>query len=214
MVYPSGRARRDFTAAPRPRPANYRPRNITAEVRRQLKRQLETKHKSFVASSFVDIGSVSGTLTQLTSIAQGVGDDQRVGNKISIEKVFIQKVLRVEDNTSIPHATIRVLLVQSRGGALSTSDMPQLMGPVDLDKMYVLKDQLINLSSVAQNSTGTYFGSNMYRLKINMKNFPKKNLQFDDTNTTPANNPLYLYMFCDNAQGQQGGFETIYYKDA
>lgn len=187
--------------------------SIRTEIRRALNQQLETKHKSFVASSFTDIGSTVGTLTQLTNISQGVGDNERVGNRISVQKVYIQKVLRVEDNTSIPHATIRILVVQSRGGSLSTADMPQLMGPVDLDKMYVLKDKLVNLSSVAQNSTGTYFGSNMFRLKLNFKSFPKKSLQYDDANTTPANNPIYLYMFCDNLQGQQGGFETIYYKD-
>lgn len=189
--------------------------NVRTQVRRELRRQLETKHKSFVASSFVDIGSSLGTLVELTSISQGTGDNERVGNRISLEKCYIQKVLRVEDNASIPHATIRVLLVQSRGGSLTTSDMPNLMSPVDLDKMYVLKDQLINLSSTGFNSnSNSFFGSDMKRIKINLKNFPKRNLQYDDTNTTPANNPLYLYMLCDNLNGQQGGFESIYYKDA
>lgn len=183
-------------------------------VRSVVKGSQETKHKSFTASAWVDIGSVSGTLTELTSISQGVGDNERVGNKISATKLYIQKNLRVEDNASIPHATIRVLLLQSRGGSLSTSDMPNFASPCDLDKMIIYRDFLVNLSSTGQNSTGTYFGSTYKRIKISLKKLAKRNLQYNDTSGTPQNNPIYLYMLADNAQGQQCGFETIYYKDA
>lgn len=183
-------------------------------IHKAINSQLETKHKSFTAASWVDIGSVSGTLTELTNIGQGVGDNQRVGNKLTLQKLYIQKNLRVEDNASIPHSTIRVLLVQSRGGALSTSDMPNFASPVDLDKMVVFRDFLVNLSSTGQNSTGTYFGSSVKRIVIKLRKFAKKSLQYNDSTTTPQNNPVYLYMLSDNAQGQQVGFETIYYKDA
>lgn len=183
-------------------------------IRRQIRLSAETKHKTFTAPSWVDIGAVSGTLTELTSIGQGVGDNERVGNKIELQKLYIQKLLRVEDNNAVGHSTIRVLLVQSRAGALSTSDMPGFAAPVDLDKMIVLKDMMVNLSSSAQNASNFYFGSNPKRIKINLKKLYKKHLQYNDTNTTPANNPIYLYMFSDNAYGQQCGFETIYYKDS
>lgn len=182
-------------------------------IRRQIQLSGETKHKTFTASSWVDIGATSGTLTELTSISQGVGDNERVGNKIQLQKIYVQKLLRVEDNVSVPHTTIRVLLVQSRAGSLSTSDMPGFAQPVDLDKMIVLKDMMVNLSSTGQNSSGTYFGSNPKRIKFNLRKLYKKFLQYNDTVTTPANNPLYLYMFSDNAYGQQCGFETVYYKD-
>lgn len=187
---------------------------ITKFIKRQIALSAETKHKTFTASSWVDIGSLSGTLTELTSIGQGVGDNERVGNKITLQKLYIQKLLRVEDNSGVPHATIRVLLVQSRAGALNTGDMPGFAAPVDLDKMIVLKDIMVNLSSSGQNSSNFYFGSNPKRIRINLRNLYKKHLQYNDTATTPANNPLYLYMFCDNAYGQQCGFETIYYKDS
>lgn len=189
-------------------------RVIKKAVRKVLNQQMETKHKSFIASAWTDVGAISGTLTELTNIGQGVGDNQRVGNKLTLHKLFIQKNLRVEDNASIPHSTIRVLLVQSRGGALSTSDMPNFADPVDLDKMIIYRDFLVNLSSTGQNSTGTYFGSSVKRIVIKLKKFSRKNLQYNDTATTPQNNPVYLYMLSDNAQGQQVGFETIYYKDA
>lgn len=188
--------------------------SVRALVKKEMSRAVETKHKSFEAPAFVDIGALSGTLTEISSISQGVGDSNRVGNRIDVKKIYIQKLLRVEDNTSVPHSTIRVLLVQSRGGVLTTADMPNLMTAVDLDKMYVLKDHLYNLSSTGQNSTGTYFGSPYIRIKWDVKNLPKKVLQYDDSTAANQNNPIYLYMFCDNAYGQQGGFETIYYKDA
>ncbi len=190
------------------------PQSLMKYIKRAMVRAGETKHKTYTASSWTDIGSSLGTLTQLTQISQGVGDNERVGNRISLQKLYVQKLLRVEDNTTVPHATIRVLLVQSRGGALSTSDMPGFASPCDLDKMIVLKDIMCNLSSTGQAGVGNvYFGSNPKRIKFSLNKFYKNSLQFNDTSTTPANNPLYLYMLSDNLQGQQCGFETIYYKD-
>lgn len=181
-------------------------------VRRMLYKRAETKHYTKVASNWATIGDTLGTIIPLTTgIYQGTGDDQRVGNRITITKVNIVKLFRVQDNSSIPHATIRFLLVQSRGQTLSTSDMPAFGAPCDLDKMIVIKDRLMNLSSAGQNSTGTYFGGDTRKLAFSFRP-PKSVMQYDD-NTAICNNPLYLFMICDNDWGQQMGYESIYFKD-
>lgn len=190
-------------------------KSLVTLVKSMINKKIETKHKTYVASDWTNIGAITGTLTDMTDISQGVGDQQRVGNSLNVSKIYVQKLLRVRDNSSIPRSAVRILLVQSRGAPLTTSDMPNYSSPVDLDKMYVLVDRMINLSSNSQNaSNGTYFGSNPYRLKINLTKGFKRALHYNDTATTATQNNIYLYMLDDTGYGQQTGFETIYYKDA
>lgn len=213
MTRPRGRPRR----APADRSSSFGRTKLSTIIRRQLNRQLETKHKSFEAD-WTDVGAVSGTLTELTNISQGVGDDQRVGNKINLQKIYIQKVFRLDPSgtTQISaHGAVRVILAQSRGGPLTNSDFPNYYAPCDLDKMIVLKDKLMNLSGGGAVSGASYAGPTYSQFKFNVRgiNLPKSHLQYNDTGTTPANNPVYLYMFSENGNEQQAGFETIYYKD-
>lgn len=188
--------------------------SIKRLVKAVVNRSQETKHLTTVASSWTDIGGSLGTLTNITAISQGTGDSNRIGNSVRAQKIFVQKLLRVEDNVSTPHATIRVLLVQARGESLSTSDMPGFASPVDLDKMYVLQDRMVNLSSTGVSGAGTYFGSGSYRLKLSLSKGFKRNIHYNDASNIPTQNAIYLYMLADNSYGQQCGFETIYYKDA
>lgn len=188
-------------------------KNIRSVVRSELNKKIETKHKTTTALSYATIGSTTGTLVDVTAIAQGVADFERVGNRIDVQKLYVQKIIKVADNSSSPHSTVRVLLVQSRAGTLTTSDMPNLLGPCDLDKMYVIKDQMLNLSANSVNSAGVYFGSPAKRIKFNLRSLPKKTLQYDDANVNARNFPVYLYMFALNSHAQQAGFETVYFKD-
>lgn len=192
----------------------YKP-SVTSIVKKELMRSIETKHVNHIATSWIYLGAINGTITNITDISQGVGDNQRVGNRITLTKLYVQKLLRIKPLSTSPYATARVLLVQSRGGSLSTSDMPGFASPVDLDKMYVLKDIMVPLSSQGIDGT-SFFGSNPKRLKFNIsfRSLPKNNIQYNDTSSIPQNNSIYLYMIADNDNAEQCGFETAYYKDA
>ncbi len=186
------------------------------ELRSVVRSMQETKHKTF-ETGFADIGSVSGTLVELSSIGQGTGDGARVGNQINVQKIYVQKILKMQVGASNAQCAVRVLLIQSRGGSLSTSDMPTFFAAADLDKFIIYKDRLVNLSTAVITLAPLFEGTSvMSRVvwKIPRKKIYKQFLTYDDATVTPRNAPIYLYMLAENADGQQAGFETLYYKDS
>ena len=187
-------------------------RRIASSV---VNKKLETKHKTTTQASFLNIGAVSGTLIEVSRCAQGAPDSYRVGNRIDVTKLYVDKSIRLQPGNS--QGFVRVLIVQSRTGVLTTSDMPSLHSPVDLDKMFVLYDNSLMMHANVWNATLGDFaaGSGVHiRKKFPGKRLFNRQLHYDDAGVACVNNPIYLYMFADTDGPHQAGFETMYYKDA
>lgn len=189
-------------------------KTVQNEVKKQLSRAIETKHQTFVSGGFDYIGSTSGTLVNLTNIAQGTGDNNRVGNSILVKKVLISKVLRLASNQSAAACAIRVMLVRARGAALSTGDMPSYYSAADLDKMYVLEDKFVNVGNTIFTNLNYYAGGPGKRVNITKRFKSGLKVHYDDTSNTPSSNGLFLYMIAETADAEQAGYETCYYQDA
>ena len=177
-----------------------------------VRRSQEVKLASFTASTRTSIGSTFGTLTNLASIAQGTGDADRVGNRITVKKLFVHKSITIPDGSA--GDTVRFILLQSRGRELTSSDMPSVFAPADLDKFRVLYDRFIGIHPNYHDGTNPGGGSEVeVRFSVPAKKLLQKKLQYNDTVTAP-DYPIYLYMIDANNTATQAGFEQIYYYDA
>lgn len=167
--------------------------SIRALVRKEIQRAAEKK--SYKASNSGTVGSISGTLLQLDGITQGDQDDNRDGNQVNITKVFGRVALNwVPDGT--PDGFVRALIVQSRGGALTTTDMPNIHLYADQDRFHVLKDVLIPMQCTGDNSAGNYTHSPQvfdFNLKLSLKQ------HYDDGSSLPRQNALYLFLYATDA---------------
>ena len=206
---PAGKLTR-FVSRPRAR------RSIARQVSRVLARKTETKHRTLASGAFDYIGvSGAGTLIDICShILQGTADNQRVGNKITLKKLLVSKVMRIVQSQSAENCAVRFLVVQSRGGVLTAADMPNYYSPVDLDKMFVLKDLFFNLSSGGTDYASGLTGSlQQRRIQLKLNKLPKKVVQYDGSGGIP-NYPVYIYIQAEHGStAEQAGFETMYYKD-
>ena len=157
----------------------------------------------------------------LTALAVGTQDYQRIGNKISIQKLYLNKVMRIVQSQNAKNNALRLLVVQSRGGELSVSDMPDYWTPANLQKMLVIKDKFYTLSAGGSDyATGNTNNAYPIRIqhKILRKDVPHPVLIYKNTSSDPSSvicdRPIYLYMVAESvAQVEQAGFEQIYYKD-
>lgn len=191
-------------------------KQITKTVNRVLARKTETKHLTLVSGAFDYIGvSGAGTLIDLTSlIVQGTNDHQRIGNKITLTKLMLSKVMRVAQSTSARNCAVRLLVVQSRSGDLVVGDMPNYYSPCDLDKMFVMKDLFFGLSSSGSDyTTGNTGATSTRRVQLKFRRLPKPVVQYDGS-TGNSINPVYVYIQAETGSiAEHAGFETIYYKD-
>lgn len=202
-----------------PRTIGYRRtsnKQIAKTVNRVLARKTETKHLTLVSGAFDYIGvSGSGTLMDLTNlITQGPGDHSRIGNKITLTKLHLSKVMRVVQSTSARNCAVRVLVVQSRGGSLATGDFPLFYQPCDLNKMIVMKDLFFGLSSSGSDYTSGNTGStSTKRIQLKFRRLPKSVIQYDGASGNCLN-PVYVYIQAESASvAEHAGFESIYWKD-
>lgn len=192
-------------------------RGIVPMVKRIVRRNIETKHKSWIGSGWSDVGTVSGTLWTLTDISQGTSDSTRVGNSISLQKMQGRVSFRIESGIGTANPQLlRILIVQARAGSLSTSDMPNIDSPVDIDKMYVLEDRMTTLHPVTNNgSTFTVFGgSNVVNLSFDIKRGFKRYIHYNDATADPVNNAIFVWFVAESAYIQYTGYMSTYYKDA
>lgn len=187
--------------------------SIRSLVRKELSKAVETKHRTTVSGAFDYIPS-TGILFNLSAISQGTGDNQRVGNRITATKLHIKKIIRLAYSATAQSNGIRALVVKSRGGPLTITDMPNYYSPVDLDLMYVLDDRMVTVSG-RPDLAGTSFDPDM-AYKYEVKKKLNLNLHYNDTATTATDSNLYLYLVSEVPlnNAEQAGFETLYYKDA
>lgn len=187
---------------------------VTAIVNKKMNAKLETKSHNSQTSSFTSVGWISGSFIDLSPISQGSGDGNRVGNNISVTKLHVQRVLTLWDG-NLGADAVRVIIGRARGRPLTSADMPAYLSPCDLDLMYVYCDKLIPLSGAVYDSTaGQITRGRAVRFEYKKKFKSPVNIHYDDSNSTAIENQLFLYMLAGTSSAQQGGYASIYYKDA
>jgi hypothetical protein len=155
----------------------------------------------------------------MTAVSRGDGDQNRIGDKVLIDKVFTQLIFKAlpVPSTETPPA-IRVLFVQSKTGPLTIANMPLFEQPCDLDDMYVLDDSLFHLPApAAYNSGGTnYLVCQNKRFRKKIRDVKKRLVQYDGTVTGATNNGIYMYI-CHNMASdttvEYAGFRQFYFKN-
>lgn len=201
------------------RKTNRKPRNRTLKARvNRLERvsRPEVKHQSEESGAFDTIGSVNGTLLHPQMLAEGVGRNQRIGNKVKSRNIRFQAICKMPANPTNATTAIRVLVLRSKIENPSTSDMPNWYSPVDEDKFFVVKDFLTQVSALqARTVSGTSYatGSTLKPIKLNLRTGLRK-LQYDGASyQVPSNNEYIIYMLAENQSAEVAYNWTHYYLD-
>lgn len=193
-------------------------RNSLAKRLNRLERvsRPETKYQQGESGAFDTIGSVYGTLLHPQALAEGVGRNQRIGNKVKSRNVRFQAILKMPANPSASTSAVRVLVLRSKIEAPTTSDMPTWYGTVDEDKFFVVKDILTQVSALqARTVDGTSYqtGSTLKKIKFNIKTGLRK-IQYDGAlNQSPSNNEYIIYMLAENQSAEVAYNWNHYYLD-
>ena len=176
----------------------------------------EVKFQQGESGAFDTVGSVTGTLLLPQALAEGVGRNQRVGDKVKSRNIRFQCILKMPQNPANPTCAVRILVLRSKFTEPDTSDMPSWYGSVDEDKFFVIKDVMTQVSAVqARTVTGTSFetGSTLKKLKFNINTGLRK-LQYDGaTNQSPINNEYIIYMLAENQSAECAYNWRHYYMD-
>lgn len=176
----------------------------------------ETKHHQDESGAFDTVGSIVGTLLQPQQLAEGVGRNQRIGNKVKSRNIRFQGIFKMPANPSSSTTAIRVLVLRSKIEAPSTSDMPSWYGSVDEDKFFVVKDILTQVSAQqARTVDGTSYqtGTTMKKMKFNIRTGLRK-LQYDGASyQSPSNNEYIVYMLAENQSAEVAYNWQHYYLD-
>ncbi len=158
----------------------------------------EVKYSKAESGAFDTVGSVLGTLLTPQALAEGVGRNQRIGDKVKTRNIRFQAVFKIPDTATNYQSACRLLVLRSKVGDPSTSDMPTWYGSVDEDKFFVIKDMMFNLSAQALNSANQPGGSQAKRVNVNFSTGLRK-LQYDGAaNQSPVNNEYIIYMLAEN----------------
>lgn len=200
-------------------PRRYRKRRNTQSKRiNRLERicRPEVKYQTGESGAFDSVGSVTGTLLLPQQLAEGVGRNQRVGDKVKSRNIRFQAILKMPQNPASPTTAVRILVLRAKIQDPDTSDMPSWYGSVDEDKFFVLKDILTQVSAIqARTVTGTSFetGSTLKKLKFNISTGHRK-LQYDGaSNMSPLNNEYFIYMLAENQSAEVAYNWQHYYLD-
>lgn len=176
----------------------------------------EVKHQLGESGAFDDVGSVSGTLLKPQQLAEGVGRNQRVGDKVKSRNIRFQAILKMPSNPSNATCAVRVLVLRSKMQNPSTSNMPTWYGTVDEDKFFVIKDILTQVSlqgSKESGGTSSLTGSTLKKIKFNIPTGLRK-LQYDGAaNQSPLNNEYVIYMLAANQSAEVAYNWQHYYID-
>ncbi len=197
------------------RKTNRRRRTLAKRVSR-LERvsRPETKFLQDESGEFDTIGSITGTLLKPQQLQEGVGRNQRIGDKVKSRNIRFQAIMKMPDGASNTQCAIRVLILRSKIQSPSTSDMPNWYGSVDEDKFFVIKDYLTQVSSrYADPGQVLAVGSTLQKFKTNIKTGLRK-LQFDgNTFQSPVNNEYVIYLLAENQSAEVAYNFQHYYLD-
>jgi len=176
----------------------------------------EVKFQQGESGAFDTIGSISGTLLSPQQLAEGIGRNQRIGDKVKSRNIRFQCIMKMPQNPGEPTCAVRVLVLRSKFSNPTTSDMPNWYSSVDEDKFFIIKDVLTQVSAVqARTVTGTSFetGSTLKKLKFNLPTGLRK-LQYDGPgNQSPKNNEYIVYMLAENQSAEVAYNWQHYYID-
>ncbi len=176
----------------------------------------EVKFQQGESGAFDTVGSIVGTLLVPQQIAEGVGRNQRIGDKVKSRNIRFQAILKMPQNPANPTCAVRILVLRSKLTEPDTSDMPTWYGSVDEDKFFVVKDILTQVSALqARTVTGTSFetGSTLKKLKLNINTGLRK-LQYDGaSNQSPINNEYVIFMLAENQSAEVAYNWQHYYMD-
>lgn len=183
-----------------------RSNNLSKRLSRlEARARPEVKH-SATSSDWDYVGSVQGTLIKPMILAQSVGRNGRVGDKVKSRNIRFQALLKMRQNPTEPTCAVRVLVLRSKKtnpdtDITGTGDFPNYYEAVDEDKFFVIKDMLIGVSALqARTVTGTSYetGSSIKKIKFNISTGLRK-LQFNGgTAQSPLNNEYVVYMIAEN----------------
>lgn len=183
------------------------PRRKNTTLNKRLKRlerisRPEVKFNQAASGAFDTVGSLTGTLLTPQQLAEGVGRNQRIGDKVKSRNIRFQAIFKMPNSASNNTSAIRILVLRSKATELSTNDMPNWYGSVDEDKFFVVKDILTQVSIVTRSSGDNNVGSTLKKVKFNIPTGLRK-LQYDGSgNQSPLNNEYLIYMLAENQSAE------------
>lgn len=176
----------------------------------------EVKFQQGESGAFDTVGSITGTLLLPQELQEGVGRNQRVGDKVKSRNIRFQAIFKMPDNASNSTCALRVLVLRSKLTEPDTSDMPTWYGSVDEDKFFVVKDILtqVSLQTINNaNNANASKGSTLKKLKFNIPVGLRK-CQYDGAaNSSPINNEYVIYMLAENQSAEVAYNWRHYYID-
>lgn len=172
----------------------------------------EVKYQQAESGAFDTVGSINGTLLRPQQLAEGVGRNQRIGDKCKSRNIRFQAILKMPDAPSNSTCAVRILVLRSKLTYPGTGNMPSWYGSVDEDKFFVVKDILTQVSSRTAAPT-TLYGSTLKKVKFNIPIGLRK-MQYDGAaNQSPLNNEYIVYMLAENQSAEVAYNWQHYYLD-
>lgn len=199
----------------------YRRRKNTKHNNAKRLRKLETlvrpevKFRQFESGAFDTIGSTSGTLLLPQKLSEGVGRNQRVGDKVKSKNIRFNAIVQLSPSAVIVSASaaVRILVLRSKFSDPTTSVLTPLntwYGNVDEDKYFVMKDILTQVHVTGDSDN---LGSTFKRIKLNIPTGLRK-LQYDGAaENSPLNNEVLIYMIASSTSAVLAYNMTHYYID-
>ena len=172
----------------------------------------EIKFNFGESGAFDLVGSTSGTLIKPQQLAEGVGRNSRIGDKVKTRNIKMQAIFRMKPGSSNATSAVRILVLRSKKSSPTTADMPTWYGAVDEDKFFVIKDTLTNITVPAA-ITGAYVGSTVKKFNINVPTKLRK-LQYNGGSVqSPQNNEYIIYFLAETLDVEVGYNWKHYYLD-
>ena len=174
----------------------------------------EVKHNLAESGAFDTVGSVTGTLLNPQQLAEGVGRNQRIGDKVKSRNIRLQAIMKMPFEASNATCAVRLLVLRSKIQNPSTSDMPSWYGSVDEDKFFIIKDFLTQVSTQAVDpGVSLTVGSTLKKFKFSVSTGLRK-LQYDGASLqSPVNNEYIIYMLAENQSAEVAYNWQHYYLD-
>lgn len=198
-----------------------KPRNRTLTKRvARLERvsRPEVKYQSSESNAFVAVGAVQGTVIKPQQLAEGIGRNQRIGDKVKSRNIRFQAIMKIPDAASNATCAVRILALRAKfsypdTGTLDTRDFPNYYSSVDEDKFFVLKDILTQVSLQTLTTNDYSAGSTVKKVKFNLPTGLRK-LQFDGpSNQSPTNNEIVIFIVAENSAAEVAYNWQHYYLD-
>ncbi len=173
----------------------------------------EVKFSLNESGAFDTVGSVTGTLLRPQQLQEGVGRNQRIGDKVKSRNIRFQAICKMPDGALNSTCAIRILVLRAKFSDPGTSNMPNWYSSVDEDAFFVVKDILTQVSTRAVDPGVEYAGSTLKKVKFNIPTGLRK-LQYDGPSLqSPLNNEYLIYMLAENQSAEVAYNFQHYYLD-